>query len=89
MTIAPKNGIWDLNCNYSPKGLLDEENIKTSFSQTPIAQVTLNNTPDLEGIELYDNLFIQDTNRYVYVKTPLSKAEMDYFFDLDDFESLT
>ena len=88
MTIAAKKLGFGTELQLFPQGPLDEENIKTSFSQTPIAQVTLNNAPDLEGIELYDNLFIQDTNRYVYVKTPLSQAEMDYFFDLDDFESL-
>jgi hypothetical protein len=88
MSIAAKKLGFGTELQLFPKGPIDEENIKTSISEIPIAQITLNNTPDLEKIELYDNLFIQDTNRYVYIKTPLSQAEMNYFLDLNEFESL-
>lgn len=71
-----------------PQGAIDEENFKTSIAEVPVAEIKINNTPNLDRIELSDNLFIQDTNRYKYIMSPLSQSEIDYFNDQNDFESL-
>ncbi|HEY8419139.1 MAG TPA: hypothetical protein VIL03_01740 [Clostridia bacterium] len=88
LNIAAKKQGHGLDLKLFPKGPLDEENFASSLSEKPIAEITINHEPDLKGVELYDNLFIQDTNRYEYVTTPLSQSEINLFRELNDFEDL-
>jgi hypothetical protein len=88
LNIAAKKQGYGFELELFPQGPLDEENFETSLKEKPIAEINLNNEPDLKGVELYDNLFIQDTNRYEYITTPLSESEIEFFRELNDFEDL-
>ncbi|HEY8423800.1 MAG TPA: hypothetical protein VIL23_03460 [Clostridia bacterium] len=87
--LAAKKQGYGTELKLFPKGKPDEENFLSSIEEKPVAEIILNNNPDLNGIELYDYIFIQDTNRYPYIMTPLAPSELKYLTDANDFESLT
>lgn len=88
LNIAAKKQGKGIEMKLFPNGPIDEENFKASLAKTPIAEITINDSPELEGVELYDNMFMQDTNRYEYLTTPLTESELKYLRDLNDFEDL-
>lgn len=88
VNIAAKKKKVGLDIELFPDGPIDEENFEKSIEKVPVAKVTINDKVDLQGIDLYDNMFLQETNRYEYIKTPLTQAEIDLYKSLNDFEDL-
>lgn len=88
VNIAAKKQNFGVEIKLFPNGLIDEENFEKSVETVPVAKVTLNDDVDLKRLELYDKMFIQDTNRYEYLKTSISKAEKDLYYSLNDFDDL-
>jgi len=89
VNIAAKKQNFGVEIELFPNGQIDEENFEKSIETVPVAKVTLNDDVNLERLELYDKMFIQETNRYVYIKTPISKAEKELYYSLNDFEDLS
>lgn len=66
-----------------PDGSYDENNLKRSMSQRPVARVTLVKDSSV-ATEDYSSLFLSDTNRAPYTAAPLTVAQTEALTALAD-----
>lgn len=59
-----------------PNGEYDEENLAKSMREKPVARITLNKTKT-ENNNLYDHMFLSDTNRDAYKDIKLNDNEIN------------
>ena len=88
VNIAAKKHNVGLDTELFPEGQIDEEKFEESIKTVPIAKVTINDKVNLEMLNLYENVFMHETNRYEYIKTPMTQAEKEVYYSLNDFKDL-
>ncbi|MBK4347075.1 Acg family FMN-binding oxidoreductase [Lacisediminihabitans changchengi] len=71
-----------------PNGSYDENNLKKSMSELPVARVTLAKDSDAKTDD-YASLFLSDTNRSPYTSAPLTAAQTSDLSDLADGSAAT
>lgn len=74
--IASKKLGYDVNFEFFPYGEYDELNLEESMKTRPVAKVMLNKTEYIDN-ELYDYMFLSDTNRGKYINEKLTQTQID------------
>lgn len=67
---------YDVKLEFFPYGEYDELNLEESMKTRPVAKVMLNKTEYIDN-ELYDYMFLSDTNRGKYINEKLSQEQID------------
>jgi len=74
VAVAGKKEGWDTKIELFPDGAYDESNLAHSMDTLPVAKVTLTKTQP-QDTQLYDALYLPDTNREPYQAKELSTSQ--------------
>lgn len=88
VAVAGKKEGWDTKIKLFPDGVYDESDLARSMDTLPVAKITLAKTQP-QDTQLYDALYLPDTNREPYQAKELSTSQASGLESLSDTDAIS
>jgi len=88
VAVAGKKEGWDTKIELFPDGVYDESNLAHSMDTLSVAKITLTKTQP-QDTQLYDALYLPDTNREPYQAKELSTSQVSGLEWLSDTDGIS